>query len=195
MNRNQPKHNQAESTKDVLLRRAESSFTANGYAKTSINDISKQEQLTKGAFYYYFKDKRALFEEVVDRLLVGMQGRITAAIDHISDPWERALIALDTYLEGCLQPSYRRIVLQEAPVILGWAEWRQKEKQSIMSLSAMLLQEIMDAGQMKKQPIDILVYLLFGAITEAALGIADSDDQEATRSQAKQIIQRMLRSL
>ncbi len=124
-----------------------------------------------------------------------MQERITAAIERIADPWERALNALETYLEGCLQPSYRRIVLQEAPVVLGWAEWREKEKRSIMSLTTMLLQDLMDAGRMKKQPIEILVYILFGAITEAALGIADSDEQEDTREQAKQIIERMLQSL
>src|SRR5690606_10100577 len=129
------------------------------------------------------------------RLLSEMQERITIAIDGTIDPWERALIALNTYLEGCQQPTYRRIVLQEAPVILGWPEWRKKEKQSIMSLATMLLQALMDAGQKKKQPIDILVYILFGAITEAALGIADADDQDVARGQAKQIIERMLRSL
>ncbi|RCW51913.1 hypothetical protein [Paenibacillus prosopidis] len=48
---------------------------------------------------------------------------VSTAIDTEIDPWERTSIAIETYLEGCLNHAYRHIVIQEAPVILGWTKW------------------------------------------------------------------------
>lgn len=44
-------------------------FKTKGYEKTSINDILKEMQITKGAFYYYFDSKEALLEEIVNCLI------------------------------------------------------------------------------------------------------------------------------
>lgn len=194
MDNQNPKQDHAESTKDALLRRAELLFAEFGYAKTSIDEMVKLEQMTKGAFYYYFKDKRAIFEQVVDRLLVEMVERITREIDRKIDPWERAMTALEAYLEGCLHPAYRQIVLQEAPVILGWTHWREKEKRSVMGLSIMLLQELMQSGKIKNQPVNMLAYILFGAITEAAIGITEAAEPVEARKQARFILEQMLHS-
>ncbi|GKU80098.1 TetR/AcrR family transcriptional regulator [Paenibacillus sp. L3-i20] len=184
-----------ETTKQLLLRRAEQRFAEIGYAKTSIDEIVKQEQLTKGAMYYHFKDKRDLFEQVVDRLLQEIVDRILNAIDGQDDPWEKTMIAIDTYLEGCLQLAYRRIVIQEAPAILGWKEWREKEKRSVMKLSTMLLMELMASSYIKEQSVELLNDILFGAITEAAIGIAHSNDPSEARIQAKSILERMLKAM
>lgn len=178
-----------------MLRRAESGFAEFGYSKTSIDEIVKQEQLTKGAVYYYFKDKRDLFEQVVNRLLNKMVDDITGAIEREEDPWRRVLSAVGKYLEGCLQPAYRNIVLREAPVILGWTAWREKEKQTVAGVSTLLLQELMEAGLIRKQPLDLLTGILFGVITEAAIGIAESPDPAEARQQAELILIRILKSL
>ncbi len=47
-------------------------FKNKGYEKTSINDILKEMNITKGAFYYYFKSKEALLGEVVNELIQGI---------------------------------------------------------------------------------------------------------------------------
>lgn len=195
MNKNNPKIVPTESTRDALIRRAEICFTRAGYANISIDEIVKQEQLTKGAVYYYFKDKKTLFEQVVDRLLEEMVYDITRVIATKASPWDRTMTALESYLEGCLKPSYLRIILQEAPVILGWEAWREKEKKSVMGLTTMLLQELMESGTIKKQSIHMLSYILFGAITEAAIGIADADNTIEARKQAKDILEQLLYSL
>jgi AcrR family transcriptional regulator len=195
MNRRIPKQDANESTRDALLRRAENLITEHGYGKTSIDEIVRQEQLTKGAFYYYFKDKRAVFEQVVDRLLNGMVEMIGTEIAAVSGPWERALTALEVYLEGCLQPSYRVNVLQEAPVILGWTSWREKEKHSVMGLVTTLLKELMEAGLIRKQPVHMPANILFGAITEAAIGIAEAGDPAVARKQATRILEQLLKAL
>ncbi|WP_238404424.1 TetR/AcrR family transcriptional regulator [Paenibacillus paridis] len=195
MNLKTRRQDDAEHTKKALLKRAQHLFAEDGYAKTSIDEIVRQEQLTKGALYYHFKDKKNLFEHVVDGLLEEMVKQVSTAIDTESDPWERTLIAIETYLEGCLNHDYRRIVIQEAPVILGWTKWREKEKLSVRGLSTVLIKELMESKYIKDQPIDLLAYIIFGAITEAAIGIAHSDDPHAARKQAKDILEKLVKAL
>lgn len=48
-------------------------FKNKGYEKASINDILKQMNVTKGAFYYYFESKEALLNEIIDNLTQGIQ--------------------------------------------------------------------------------------------------------------------------
>ncbi|WP_141506260.1 TetR/AcrR family transcriptional regulator [Paenibacillus luteus] len=195
MNLKSRRQDDAEHTKKALLKRAQYLFAEDGYAKTSIDEIARQEQLTKGALYYHFKDKKTLFEQVVDGLLEEMVKQVSTAIDTEIDPWERTLIAIETYLEGCLNPAYRHIVIQEAPVILGWTKWREKEKHSVLGLSTVLLNELMESKYMKKQPIELLAHIIFGAITEAAIGIAHSEDPYAARKQAKDVLEKLIKAL
>ncbi|MFD0589340.1 TetR/AcrR family transcriptional regulator [Paenibacillus sp. GCM10027627] len=195
MNSKLRRHDDAESTKKALVQRAQSLFAEVGYSKTSIDEIVRQEQLTKGALYYHFKDKKDLFEHVVDQLVAGMVARVSMAVDTETDPWERAQIAIETYLDGCLNAAYLHIVIMEAPAVLGWTIWRDKEKQSIMGLSVMLIKELMDNGHIKQQNVDLLAFILFGAITEAAIGIAHSSDKLEAREQANDILKRIVLAL
>lgn len=48
-------------------------FKTKGYEKASINDILKQMNVTKGSFYYYFESKEALLNEIVNKLVQGIQ--------------------------------------------------------------------------------------------------------------------------
>lgn len=186
---------EAGRTRQALLRRARQLFAEKGYAGTSIDEIAQLEQLTKGALYYHFKDKRDLFAAVMDGLLKEMTDRVAAAVDAETDPWERVNAAIDMYLEGCLDRVYLRIVVQEAPAALGWAAWREKEQSSVLGLSSLLLSELMDAGHIERQPVELLAAMVFGAVTEAGFAIAAADDPHAARSQARVTLARMVRGL
>ncbi|MBS4539198.1 TetR/AcrR family transcriptional regulator [Clostridium sp. D2Q-11] len=59
--------------KKEFLETAVEIFKTKGYGKTSINDILKQMNITKGAFYYYFESKEALLHEIVNQLTEKMQ--------------------------------------------------------------------------------------------------------------------------
>jgi AcrR family transcriptional regulator len=185
----------SEATKKALMKRAAQLFAVNGYAHTSIDEIVRQEQLTKGAIYYYFKDKKSLFEGVVDELLKEMVHYVSVAVDTQNDPWDRTLTAIETYLDGCMDSVYRQIVIMEAPAVLGWAKWKEKERGSVVGLSAILLQELMDANYIEQQSLQLLTSIIFGAITEAAIGIAHAEEPYRARDEARQVLEKMVRSL
>lgn len=64
-----------------------------------------------------------------------------------------------------------------------------------MHLSTGLLLELMDAGLIARQPTAMPVRIVFGAITEAALGIADASDPKASREQANWLLANVVRGL
>lgn len=195
MNEKTRRQEYAESTRQALIAAARSLFARDGYAATSIDEIVRLERLTKGALYHHFKHKKELFEAVVDDFLGEMVAQVTAAVHGAADPWERAAAALDAFLEGCLNPAYQRIVIQEAPGVLGWVAWREKEQRSGMALVAMLLDDLIAAGQIQRQPVELVAQILVAAIMEAALAITHSADPAATRQEARRVLERLIRAL
>ncbi len=59
-----------------LMRAARDVFATKGYHQAKIDDIVAEANVAKGTFYLYFKDKRAVFSELVD----GLFARLAAAI-------------------------------------------------------------------------------------------------------------------
>jgi TetR/AcrR family transcriptional regulator len=54
-----------EATRDRVLRLADALFARRGYAAVSMRDVAVASGVTKPALYYHFRDKDALFAEVV----------------------------------------------------------------------------------------------------------------------------------
>jgi AcrR family transcriptional regulator len=62
--------------RQVLLQAARDVFASKGYHDAKVDDICALANVAKGTYYLYFKDKRAVLEELVD----GLFGRIAVAI-------------------------------------------------------------------------------------------------------------------
>jgi AcrR family transcriptional regulator len=54
-------------------------FTARGFAATRLDDVAKRAGVAKGTIYLHFKDKEALFQELVRTALVPVIGNLMAA--------------------------------------------------------------------------------------------------------------------
>ncbi|MFC1481257.1 TetR/AcrR family transcriptional regulator [Candidatus Neomarinimicrobiota bacterium] len=98
----------ARVTKDHLARRQEfldvarELFYMKGYEETSVNDILKILDLSKGTFYHYFKSK----EELLDELVVHLTKDILDIIDkYIDDPAIDAITKLNKIYE--ISGSYK----------------------------------------------------------------------------------------
>lgn len=70
----------AQATRKKILEAAATAFARNGLAGTSLNDIIRESDLTKGAFYFHFasKDDLALaaFRHKQEQLVAGMQAAV-----------------------------------------------------------------------------------------------------------------------
>jgi AcrR family transcriptional regulator len=184
-----------EATRAALLDAAAAAFAAQGYARTSVEDIVRRARLTKGALYHHFKDKTALFEAVFCRIEEGVVQRVVEASAKRPDPWERIDAGLGAFLDAALEPAARRIIFEEAPVALGWARWRELEQQYMMGVLRASLRALHEAGLVNAEPLDSVAPVLFGAIAEAAQVAAREPDPKAAARAAKRLVLRILRGL
>jgi AcrR family transcriptional regulator len=62
--------------REDILRAARAVFAKKGYHGAKIEDIAAAAKVAKGTFYLYFPDKRSVFEELLNRIVVILQGAI-----------------------------------------------------------------------------------------------------------------------
>lgn len=53
-----------EETRNALIRSATEIISQKGYAKTTLEDIAKNINMTRGAFYWHFKNKQEILHEI-----------------------------------------------------------------------------------------------------------------------------------
>lgn len=58
-----------KNTKEKILSKAEELFCLKGYEKTTIENILESCEIGKGTFYYYFKSKESLMNEVIENFI------------------------------------------------------------------------------------------------------------------------------
>ncbi|TXL73858.1 TetR/AcrR family transcriptional regulator [Vineibacter terrae] len=181
MSRAKTKAEQHAATRAALLREARRVFTATGYADAATEDIVRRAAVTRGALYYHFRDKRALFEAVVDDVARGIADRIDAASMPAKDAFDALLRGTHAFLDACLEPPARRIYLIDAPAALGWHRWREIDgRHAMRTLRAGVEAMLAEQPDPALSP-EIMTYLLSGALNEAVLWINEAKDEKAAR--------------
>src|SRR6266540_4264122 len=99
------------------------------------------------------------------------------------------------FLEVCADPAVERIILLDAPAVLGWQAWRDLADRYGLGLLQHALQAAIDAGAITPQPIVPLAHVLIGALNECALYVARGDDPAAARQECTAILQQLLDGL
>jgi AcrR family transcriptional regulator len=195
MNVKSRKAEQSEATRAALVAAARELFTDKGYAGVATEEIVQRAGVTRGALYHHFRDKRALFRAVVEELEQESVERVASAALAQKDPWKVQVTALNAYLDGCLEPAVQTIVLVDAPSVLGPEEWREIEAKYGLALVRTGLESIMEAGLIEEQPVEPLAHLMLGALAEAGLMIARSEDPKKARQEVGKSVERLLEGL
>src|ERR1700688_379313 len=68
----------AAERRQAIIDAALDEFVARGFAATRLDDVAKRAGVAKGTIYLHFKDKQALFQELVRTALVPLIGRLAA---------------------------------------------------------------------------------------------------------------------
>lgn len=172
---------QATATREALLDAADDLFATRGYADVGTEEIVRAARVTRGALYHHFADKKDLFRAVHDRREQQLVASLGERIGGIADPWELILVGLRAFLDACTDPATIRIGMVDAPVVLGWTEWRAVDARYGLGLVEAALENAMAAEVIVRQPVRPLAHLLLGALSEAALLIAHAEDHAAAR--------------
>ena len=186
----------SRATRDGLLHAARALFAERGYAAVGTEEIVRAAGMTRGALYHQFRDKEQLFEAVFEQVEAETTQRIAeGALAAASDPLAALRAGSHAFLAVCAEPEIERIILLDAPAVLGWERWREIGFRHGLGLIVAVLQAGMDAGAIAPQPITPLAHLLLGAMDEGALYIARAQDPETARAEVEQIIDRLIAGL
>jgi hypothetical protein len=85
----------------------------------------------------------------------------------------------------CTEPDVQRILLIDAPAVLGWPKWREMDARYGFGLVKQALARAIKAGLLRRQDVNVLAHVLLGALTEAAMVIARSQDPSKSRKAAE----------
>jgi len=182
-----------EETRASLLATARRVFREHGYAATSMDDLTAQAGLTRGALYHHFGDKKGLLAAVVAQLDAETDQRLQAISDGADDAWEGFVQRCRAYLEMALEPEIQRIVLRDARAVLGGAS-PESQRHCVHSMQR-LIEQLIAQGVVAPVDAQVLASLIYGGLAEAAFWIAEGEEGDARLRQATAALDVLLRGL
>ncbi|ACX88541.1 transcriptional regulator, TetR family [Pectobacterium parmentieri WPP163] len=182
-----------EETRATLLATARKVFSECGYADTSMDDLTAQASLTRGALYHHFGDKKGLLAAVVEQIDAEMDERLQAISDTAEDDWEGFCCRCRAYLEMALEPEIQRIVLRDARAALGGGS-PDSQRHCVESMQR-LIDNLIRQGVVAEADPQALASLIYGSLAEAAFWIAEGEDGNARLAQGTAALELLLRGL
>ncbi|MBN3146441.1 TetR/AcrR family transcriptional regulator [Pectobacterium brasiliense] len=182
-----------EETRATLLATARKVFSERGYADTSMDDLTAQASLTRGALYHHFGDKKGLLAAVVEQIDAEMDERLQVISDIAEDAWDGFRRRCRAYLEMALEPEIQRIVLRDARAVLGGAS-PDSQRHCVESMQR-LIDNLIRQGVVADADPQALASLIYGSLAEAAFWIADGEDGNARLAQSVAALELLLRGL
>ncbi len=197
---NQPRRTQAErsaATKDALLAAARPLFASKGFGGVSADAIANEAGVTRGAMYHQFTDKTELFAAVFEAVEAEVMTTVAAQVAESGDEDPIALMRLGAraWLDACAEPEVHRIVLIEAPSVLGWERWREIGMGYGMGMVQGMIDHAIGVGRIPPQPTEPLAHVVIGALDEAALYVARADDPARARDETSRVLDRLIDGL
>lgn len=182
-----------EETRLLLLETARKVFCEHGYAEASMDDLTAQAGLTRGALYHHFGDKKGLLSAVVAQIDAEMDARLQAISDTINDPWLAFTMRCHAYLEMALEPEIQRIIMRDSRVVLS-DKLTELPTHCIISMSNMI-NKLIENKILIESDSKMLALFIYGSLEATALWIANSLDGKTQLKQAKSTLDTLLNSL
>jgi AcrR family transcriptional regulator len=172
-----------EETRAKLIRAARKAFASKGYAAASMDDLTAEAGLTRGALYHNFGDKKGLLRAVIDQIDAEMLARMRAVADRAGTRWQSLLDESIAYIEMALEPEIQRIMLLDGPAVLGDPS-RWPNQTACLRTTTEALQALVDEGIVEPVDPEAAARLLNGAALNASLWVAAADDPHAVFAKA-----------
>lgn len=186
---------QGQATRERLIEVATGLFAERGYEDTSIEDVLTEAGVSRGALYHHFHGKDALFEAVVGAIEEGILGGLREVLTDAPDAVTALRVASLGWIDLAGNPVIQRIVLIDAPSVLGWQRMREINERYGLGATRMILKEIAEEGYVPRAMADQFAHMILAALDEIALVIAQSDDPETAMAEGRAAVEELLRRL
>lgn len=105
---------QPEESRAAILRAAVAEFADYGIDGARTDRIAREARVNKALLYYYFKDKDALYEAVLNQVFSGMREQVMPVLDSDLPPKQKLLEYVGRYFDYiAANPQFPRVVQSE----------------------------------------------------------------------------------
>ena len=147
---------EAQETRARLLDAAECVFRSHGVTRTSLAQIATAAGVTRGAVYWHFKDKAAVFRAMCDRATLPMDSMFErvgdcARADPLGSVRSLAIGALRTLATDPRAQAVFEVIFHKSEMVdelAGLATTQENERKECLLQVAGIMQLAVDAGQL-----------------------------------------------
>ena len=189
---------QGRATREHVVAVATRLFAERGYEATSIDAVLEESGVSRGSLYHHFASKESLFEAAFEAVETSIGEETVAAVTGATDATAALRAGCLAWIRLAGDPVVQRIVLIDAPAVLGWERWREIEEQHALGLLKAAMHAQADEGRVRPELVDVFAHMLLATMNELALLIARADDHVAAQRIAidavDELLERLLRA-
>lgn len=183
-----------EENRARLISAARKAFAVSGFSAASMDELTADAGLTRGALYHNFGDKKGLLAAVVAQIDGEMAARAKEAGASAKDDWDALLVEGEAYIEMALDPEVQRIVLLDGPAFLGDpSQWPSQN--ACLEVTKQKIASLISDHVLKPVDVEAAARLLSGAALNAALWVAASDNPHSALPKAVETFRLMAAGL
>jgi AcrR family transcriptional regulator len=190
------KAQQAARTRAVLIAVARRLFSERGYGAVSAEEIAVEAGVTTGALYHQFKSKRDVFQAAFESVEAELAADASSVVERFpDDPWAGFIAACDAFLDACMRPEIRQIVVIDGLSVLGAQAWRDVMARYALGLTTRAVEAVANAGVITAVPPAAMGHLILGILEQAAIFIATAPESRSARAEAGVALRALLEGL
>ncbi len=186
---------QGRATRGRLIELATSLFADHGYEGTSIEAVLAAAGVSRGALYHHFAGKEALFTAVLEAVTERITEQVTEVISGCTDPVDAMRTGALAWIDLAGDPVIQRVMLVDAPSVLGWEQWRAMDEGRTLGAMRGMLQAVSDSGRLPQELVEPFSHMILAALDEAAMVVARAPDSRAAVAEEKQAVEEFLARL
>ncbi len=185
---------QGRATRGQLIEVATRLFAEHGYEGTSIEAVLSAAGVSRGALYHHFAGKEALFEAVVAAVSDQVTAELAETIQDSADPVDALRTAALAWIDLAADPVIQRVVLVDAPSVLGWDRWRAMDDGRTLGALRAMLQAVSDSdgGRLPSELVGPFSHMILAALDEIVLVVARSPDSAAAVAEGRMAVEALL---
>jgi AcrR family transcriptional regulator len=143
--------------REAILAAALDEFAARGFAAARLDDVARRAGVAKGTIYLHFRDKEALFQDLVRSVLSPLVGKletIAQADAPLRALAERIVDVFVTEIYGTRRKDVIRLIITEGPRFPKLAEFYYREVLSrVIHAMRGLLRHAIERGELESEAI------------------------------------------
>ena len=155
MEENNKKKIVSAQTKNTLINIAKKYFTEYGFAHTSLEAIVKEANMTRGAVYHHFKNKKDLFLAVLEQIQIDTGKYIEEKASLSNNLWEQLILGCIAFIE-----------------FATLSEWKKSDENNSEFYLKEHLSLLKQEGILIDIDINLVTHIISGALNELSLYIA-----------------------